>query len=76
MAGVFAKQFMGSVARKALELSKQASATAKEAKKVAETADTTARSADNRAISLYQALQLRGADVYRIDLIYSKKISI
>lgn len=57
VAGVFAKQFMGSVARKALELSRQASATAREAIKVAETADSTARNADNRAISLYQALQ-------------------
>lgn len=57
-AGSFAKQFIGSVAKKALELSRQANQTALQAQETAKVAESDARSADNRAIAVYTVLSL------------------
>jgi tetratricopeptide (TPR) repeat protein len=57
-ASIFAKQFMGSVSSKALELSKEAKKIATEARQSAHSAEKDAKSADNRAIAVYHVLRL------------------
>ena len=57
-AGAFAKQFISSMAKRALEISQRASEVANEALAVADAADTKARKADNRAVAMYKVLDL------------------
>ncbi|SMC29440.1 Tetratricopeptide repeat-containing protein [Andreprevotia lacus DSM 23236] len=61
-AGTFAKQFLGSVARKALEFSKEARAMAERAQDSARLAERDAKRADNRAIAMYDVLKHIDAD--------------
>jgi tetratricopeptide (TPR) repeat protein len=61
-AGTFAKQFLGSVAKKALELSRKASQDAAAAQKVAAAAESDAKNADRRALDLYMVLRLVDED--------------
>lgn len=70
-AAIYAKQFIGSVAKKALEESEKALAESKkakvlatEAKQSAKFAESNARSADNRAIALYKPLELINNENY------------
>lgn len=73
-AGAFAKQFIGSVAKKALELSKQANQVAIEARQVAVAAGTEARSADNRALALHKVLNLVESAKYPEALVELKEV--